>query len=74
MEIENVAREIKGYASDVAREIEMEYSLEAAERGPKQHTSPEYTLISDWVIYENGTRYKLAEHLRCAGLTEVSTM
>ena len=54
----------------MAREMEMEYSLEA---GPKQHTSLEYTLISDWVIYEKGTRYKLAEHLRGAGLTNVST-
>ena len=51
----------------------MEYSLEAAKGDPKQHTSPEYTLISDWVIYEKGTRYKLAEHLRGAGLTNVST-
>ena len=57
----------------MAREMEMEYSLEAAKRDPKQHTSPEYTLISDWVIYEKGTRYKLAEHLRGAGLTNVST-
>lgn len=58
----------------MAREMDMEYSLEAAKRGPKQHVSTEYTLISDWVIYEKGTRYKLAEHLRGAGLTEVSTM
>ena len=31
-------------------------------------------MISDWVMYEKGTRYKLAEHLREAGLTRVSTM
>ena len=39
-----------------------------------EETSPEYAMISDWVMYEKGTRYKLAEHLREAGLTRVSTM
>ena len=55
---------IKGNASHMAREMEIEYS----------HSSPEYMLISDWVVYENGTRYELAEHLRRAGLAEASTM
>ena len=63
-EIENIAKRIEGNASHLAREMEMEYN----------HSSPEYTLISDWVVYGNGTRYKLAEHLRNAGLTEASTM
>lgn len=74
MEIENIARKIEGRASLLASEMEMEYSFESAERGPSRCISPEYALISDWVIYDKGTRYKLAEHLREAGFTEVSTM
>lgn len=54
--------------------MEMEYSLEAAKRDPIQRSSPEYALISDWVIYERGTRYKLADHLRGAGLMNASKM
>ena len=55
---------IEGKACHLAREMEMEYS----------HSSPEYTLISDWAIYESGTRYKLAEHLKRAGLIDASMM
>ena len=67
-EMENVVKEVKirGGRGDLAREMEMEYD-------PKEK-SPEYVMISNWVMYEKGTRYKLAEHLREAGLTPVSTM
>ena len=67
-EMENVVKEVKirGGRGDLAREMEVEYD-------PKE-TSPEYVMISNWVMYEKGTRYKLAEHLREAGLTPVSTM
>ena len=52
----------------------MDYSLEDAKRDPNQHSSPAFTLISDYVIHEKGTRYKLAEYLREAGFTHASTM
>ena len=66
-EMENVAKEVRkrGGISDLAREMEVEYD-------PKE-TNPEYEMISYWVMYEKGTRYKLAEHLREAGLTPIST-
>jgi len=64
----NVAEELrkKGNTSDLAREMEVEYDPE--------ETNPEYAMISDWELYEKGTRHKLAEHLREAGLARVSTM
>ena len=67
-EIDNVAKELKirGGTGDLAREMEVEYDL--------KEPNPEYAMISDWVMYEEGKRYKLAEHLREAGLTRVSTM
>ena len=67
-EMENVAKqvEIRGGAHDLAREMEVEYDL--------KEPNPEYAMISDWVMYEKGTRYKLAEHLREAGLARISTM
>jgi len=54
--------------------MEMEYSLGDAKRDPNQHSSPAFTLISDYVMHENGKRYKLAEYLREAGFTYTSTM
>ena len=65
--MENIAKELKmrGCSSDLAREMEVEYDPEEA--------NPEYAMISDWVMYEKGTRYKLAEHLREAGLSRLST-
>jgi len=66
--MENVAKELKarGGTHDLAREMELECD-------PKE-PNPEYAMISDWVMYEKGTCYKLAEHLREAGLARVSTM
>ena len=66
-EMENVAKELKarGGTHKLAREMEVEYSLE--------EKSPEYAMISEWVMNEKGTRYKLAEHLREAGLAQLST-
>ena len=52
----------------------MEYSIEVAKRDRNQHSSPAFTLISDYAIHEKGTRYKLAEYLREAGFTHTSTM
>ena len=67
-EMVNVAEELrkKGNTSDLAWEMEVEYD-------PKE-AYPEYAMISDWELYEKGTSHKLAEHLREAGLTRVSTM
>ena len=67
-EMVNVAEELrkKGNTSDLAWEMEVEYD-------PKE-AHPEYAMISDWELYEKGTSHKLAEHLREAGLTRVSTM
>ena len=56
----------KGNMSDLAWEMEVEYD-------PKE-AHPEYAMISDWEFYEKGTSHKLAQHLREAGLTRVSTM
>ena len=66
-EMENVAKELKakGGIHKLAREMEVEYSLE--------EKSAEYAMISEWVMNEKGTRYKLAEHLREAGLAQIST-
>ena len=68
IEVEIVSKELKigGRIGDLAREMEVEYSLD--------ETNPEYAMISDWITHEKGTRYKLAEHLREAGLTRISTM
>ena len=66
-EMENVAKElkVKESMSKLAGEMEVEYSLE--------EECPEYAILSDWVMNEKGTRYKLAEHLREAGLARLST-
>ena len=66
-EMENVAKELKarGGTHDLAWEMEVEYSSE--------EENPQYAMISDWVMNEKGTRYKLAEHLREAGLARLST-
>ena len=63
----NVAEEVtkKGKASDLAWEMEVEYD--------SKETDPEYAMISDWEFYEKGTRHKLAENLREAGLKRTST-
>ena len=74
MERENVAKEIEGYASHLARVMEMEYSLEDTKRDPNQHSNPAFTLISDYVMREEGTRFKLAEYLRETGFTRASIM
>ena len=66
MEIKNVAEAIKGNGGNLAIVMEMEYSLEAAKRDPNK-CDTEYTLISDFVFYEEKRRYKLAEYLREAG-------
>ena len=67
-EMENVANELKarGGTHDLAWEMEVEYD-------PRE-SNPEHAMISDWVMYKKGTRYKLAEHLTEAGLERVSTM
>ena len=67
-EMENVAKELKarGGIHKLAREMEVEYSLE--------EKSPEYAMLSEWVMNKKGTRYKLAEHLREAELTQICTM
>ena len=66
-EMENIAKELKarGGIHKLAREMEVEYSLE--------EKSPEYAMLSNWVMNDKGTRYKLAEHLREAGLEQLST-
>ena len=66
MEIKNIAKAIEGNLSLLARLMEIDHDPETA-RGS------EYTFLLEWVIDEDGTRYKLAEYLSEAGLTDVST-
>ena len=73
MEIKNVAETIEGNGDNLAIVMEMEYSLDAARRDPNKCDSPEYTLISDYFLYEEKNRYKLAEYLKEAGYTDAST-
>ena len=40
---------------------------------PETARGSEYTFLLEWVIDEDGTRYKLAEYLSEAGLTDIST-
>ena len=63
-EIENVSQEVKDDVEVLAREMEMEYSLEEAKksRGPKQDIAR--ALIADFA--EEGTRNSLVQHLRSA--------
>lgn len=51
--------------SDLAREMEVVYD--------PGETIP-LIMIREWVFYDKGTRYKLAEHLKEAGLRKVSIM
>ena len=69
-----MAKEIEGYETQMAKEMDTEYILEAAKKDPSQRNNPAFTLISDWSIHEKGTRYKLAGYLREAGLIHASTM
>ena len=67
IEIENIAKAIAGEnMSLVVKAMEIDCDLEKSKR-------PEYTIISEYVFRWNGTRYKLAEHLREAGFIDVST-
>ena len=66
--MENVAKELK--ARESTHDLSWEMELECDPKEP----NPEYAMISDWVMFEKGTRYKLAEHLREVGLAPISTM
>ena len=67
VEIENLAKAISGGDIRVLAEaMEIDCDLQK----PKK---PEYTIISEYVFRFNGTRYKLAQHLREAGYIDVST-
>ena len=63
-EIENVSLEVKDDVEVLAREMDMEYSLEEAKksRGPKQDIAR--ALIAEFA--EEGTRNELVQHLRSA--------
>lgn len=60
VEITNVAKEINGNVDRLAKELEMEYSIEQTRLGD---CSPAYSLISKWAILEGGTRCELAQYL-----------
>ena len=66
-EIENLAKAIA--VEDIrvlAEAMEIYCDLQKSEK-------PVYTIISEYVCRYNGTRYKLAQHLREAGYIDVST-
>ena len=55
--------------------MELEHKLDEARRDPTAHIISEGAyLISEWVLYEDGTRSELVHLLRSAGLHTVSTM
>ena len=67
MEINNIAKAIEENLSLLAKVMEIDHDPETA-RG-----SSEDTFLLQWVMEEGGTRYKLAEYLSEAGLTDIST-
>ena len=68
IEIKNIAKAIEGNLSLLARIMEIDHDPETA-----MARGSEDTFLLEWVIDEDGTRYKLAEFLSEAGLTDVST-
>ena len=55
--------------------MELEHKLDESRRDPTAHImSKGENLISEWVLYEDGTRSELAHLLRSAGLHTVSTL
>ena len=68
MEIKNIAKAIEGNLSLLARVMEIDHEI----HDPETARWSEYTFLLEWVMYEDGTRYKLAEYLSEAGLTDVS--
>ena len=66
MEIKNIVKAIEGNLSLLARVMEIDHDPETARVS-------EYAFLLEWVMDEDGTRYKLAEYLSEAGLTDIST-
>ena len=72
-EIENVSSEMTDVDAEVlAREMEMEYSIDEAKEDKKRHRNLAYSVIYDFADREGGTRYELAKFLRSAKFVDMS--
>ena len=71
-EIENVSQEIKDHVELLAKEMEMEYSLEEAKKCKSPSQDFAYSLIADFAESKDGTRNKLVQILRSANFSETA--
>ena len=71
-EIENVSREVRDHVELLAKEMEMEYSLEEAKKCKSPSQDFAYSLIADFAESKDGTRNKLVQFLRSANFPDTA--
>ena len=68
-----MSREVERDVENLAREMEMEYSLDRAKSARQtRHRDLAYAVISDFATSKEKTRYELVQYLQSAKLPDIS--